>query len=297
MGFPKLARLLGITLLLTRADAQVATSRIEGTVLDPSGAFVKGATIKARGESTGRQAAASSDERGLFVLPSLAPGIYELNAEAAGFRQEVVTGVEVRVGETATVRIGLQIGAPSESVTVKAEQSPVQLADAQGGGVVDQRNIDTLPQVERNPVRLAILQPGVQISAGTLGQSRINGTRQGSQAPRLDGVDVSEPITPGLGFIGVPASDSIQEFRVLTHSAKAEYPKHNHHFSRGHAGVRSRKSNLEERDRGTVAAHQFIHHGRHLSERASEHRKREQRSCRHRTAAGNDCPGGSSALR
>jgi hypothetical protein len=223
MRFPSLAQLLSVTYLLAYANAQVATSRIEGTVLDPSGAVVSNATIKARSEGTGQQAKATSDARGFFVLASLPPGRYELSAEAAGFRQEVVTGIEVHVAETATVRTILLIDATSESITVKPDQSLVQLADAQGGGVIDQRDIDALPQVERNPVRLAVFQPGVQISAGPLGTSRINGTRQGSQAPRLDGVDVSEPISPGLGYIGIPTSDSIQEFRVLTHSAKAEY--------------------------------------------------------------------------
>jgi hypothetical protein len=211
------------TLLALLAHAQVGASRIEGTIVDPSGAFVSGATIKARNERTGQQATAASDARGFFVLPSVVPGPYQLTVEAPGFRTEVVTGIAVGIAATATVRVGLLIGAATESITVEADQRAVNLSDAQGGGVVDQRDIDALPQIERNPVRLAILQPGVQISAGTLGLSRINGTRQGSQAPRLDGVDAGEPMAPGLGFIGVLTSDSIQEFRVLTHSAKAEY--------------------------------------------------------------------------
>ncbi len=223
MKIPDTAWFAIATLMAELAHAQVATSRIEGTVFDPSSAAVPRAVVKSRSERTCQQATTTSDAHGRFVLPSLPPGPYQLTVETAGFRLEVVTGINVGIAETAIVRVGLQVGAIGESVTVQAEQTAVHLADAQGGGVISQSDIDALPQVDRHPVRLAIFQPGVQISAGTLGASRINGTRQGSQAPRLDGVDVSEPMAPALGYIGVPISDSIQEFRVITHSAKAEY--------------------------------------------------------------------------
>src|SRR5215831_4958580 len=123
-------------LLAAPFHAQVGASRIEGAIVDPSGAAVPRATVTSRSERTGRQATTSSDSGGWFVLPSLEPGFYQLTAEAAGFRPEVVTGIDVRIAEVATVRVALLLGAIGESVTVEAEQSAVHLADAHGGGII-----------------------------------------------------------------------------------------------------------------------------------------------------------------
>jgi hypothetical protein len=210
-------------LIIAAGWAQVATSRLEGTVFDPTGAVVPDASIKCRSETTGQEVAATSGQDGSFAFPSLSPGTYSLIVEARGFNTEVMTGVEIRIATTTALRPTLQLGRTDQFITVAASRTNVQLSDAQGGGVIDQQDIDILPQVERNPVRLAIFQPGVQVSAGTLGVSRVNGTRQGSVMVKLDGIDVMDNVAPALGFAGVPTSDSIQEFRVLTHSARAEY--------------------------------------------------------------------------
>src|SRR5262245_43744383 len=111
MTIRNIAQLSFATVLAALAHGQVAPSRIDGTIVDPSGATVARATVKSRSERTGQQAATTSDSGGWFVLPSVAPGPYQLTVEAAGFRPEVITGIDVRITETAKVRVGLQVGA------------------------------------------------------------------------------------------------------------------------------------------------------------------------------------------
>ena len=72
-------------------------------------------------------------------------------------------------------------------------------------------------------MKLALFQPGMQVSPGAIGQSRVNGSRVGSNEVKLDGLDVTEPMSPALGYAMPLRSDLVQEYRVVTHSAKAEY--------------------------------------------------------------------------
>jgi len=203
--------------------AQPPVSRLEGTVQDPSGGTVIGARITAENRQTGYKATALSDGRGFYVFLSLPPGPYSVITEAAGFRRAELGGLVLDVSSTVTAPIHLELGAISEKVNVVAKEMPVQLADAQGGGVVARHDIEVLPQQERNPMKLAIFQPGVQVTAGSVGLSHVNGARQGSNEVKLDGIDISEPISPALGYSTPVPSDLVEEFRVITYSAKAEY--------------------------------------------------------------------------
>jgi Carboxypeptidase regulatory-like domain/TonB dependent receptor len=203
--------------------AQPPVSRLEGTVEDPSGGVLTGARITAENQRTGYKATALSDSRGLYVFLSLPPGPYSVRTEATGFRRAELSGLVLEVSSTVTVPIHLEIGGTSETVNVVAKETPVQLADAQGGGVVAHRDIEILPQQERNPMKLAVFQPGVQVTPGSVGLSHVNGARQGSNEVKLDGIDTSEPITPALGYATPLPGDLVEEFRVITYSAKAEY--------------------------------------------------------------------------
>ena len=203
--------------------AQPPVSRLEGTVEDPSGAGVAGVRIRAENPQTGYDATVFSDSQGLYVFLSLPPGRYDVTAEAAAFRRVVLSGLVLDASSTVTTPIRLELGATSETVNVLSKETPVQVADAQGGGVIARRDIDVLPQRERNPMKLAIFQPGIQVTAGSVGFSHVNGSRQGSNEVKLDGIDISEPISPALGFSTPLTGDVVEEFRVITYSAKAEY--------------------------------------------------------------------------
>jgi hypothetical protein len=203
--------------------AQPPVSRMEGIVEDPSGGAVAGARIKATNQRTGYDATVLSDSQGFYVFLSLPPGLYTVSAEIAGFKRVELSGVRLDPSSTLTANVRLELGATWETLNVVAKETPVQLADAQGGGVVARRDIEVLPQQERNPMKLAIFQPGVQVTAGSIGLSHVNGARQGSNEVKLDGIDTSEPISTALGYSTPVPSDLVEEFRVITYAAKAEY--------------------------------------------------------------------------
>jgi hypothetical protein len=90
----------------------------------------------------------------------------------------------------------------TEAITVAAKEATVDVSDAQGGRIVAMRDIEVLPQLERNPIILAIFQPGVQIVGGNIGFSRVNGTRLGSNVVKIDGIDSSDGGGSSLPFRG-----------------------------------------------------------------------------------------------
>ena len=217
-------RFLLLALLATPLVSQVATSRLEGVIEDPSGQLVPGARITARHTRTGLDTRVSSIDTGFYVFLSLAPGEYTVSVEAPGFRKAVLAGVVLNAAANVVQNARLELGPVTEAVTVVAKQTAVEGSDSQIGRTVALRDIDVLPQLDRFPVILAVFQPGVQINGGNLGESRINGTRRGANTVKLDGVDVTWPNAMSLGYAGLAANtDSTGEFRIITHGGKAEY--------------------------------------------------------------------------
>ncbi len=204
--------------------AQVQNARLEGNVIDSSGAAIPGAKLAVTNLKTQVKLDGEADASGYFAFPLLQPGMYSLTAEAQGFRKSVVTNIELTVGITLKQDVKLDIGSVSESVSVEANAVTVQATEATIQRAVTLRDISTLPQLARNPIVLATFQPGVQINPGDPSFSRINGLRQGSNNNTLDGVDVNDSVLPRLGLtLNATNTDSVEEFRIITNGAKAEY--------------------------------------------------------------------------
>lgn len=118
------------------------------------------------------------------------------------------------------------MGPVTESVTVDANAVRVQTTDASIARSVSMRDLDSLPQLLRSPLSLANFLPGVVFTPSTSGAnvSMVNGTRQGANNTLLDGVDVNDPIVPFLHGVTLGTNtDSVEEFRIITNGAKAEY--------------------------------------------------------------------------
>jgi hypothetical protein len=212
-------------LLICRINiAQVASTRLEGFVRDPSGAVVPGAAISVVNTRTQARAETLTTSEGFFVFPSLRPGTYTLGVEAAGFRKAAVINLELNVGATVAHNVKLEVGPISEIIEVQAGEQYAHTADAQITRTVTLRDIESLPQMGRSSMGLAIYTTGVQTDPNNTSVSRVNGTRTGSANSRLDGIDANDPYTPRLLVAG-PAQnmDSIEEFRVVTNGGKAEY--------------------------------------------------------------------------
>ena len=219
--------LIALAFFASAAFAQTRASRLEGTVQDQSGAVVPGAKVTAINAKTQSRGDATTGPQGEFTIPTLQPGTYTISVEASGFRKTVINDLELNVGETQSQIVKMEVGQTSESVMVEANAASVQTTDSDISNAITMRNIDTLPQLNRSPITLAIFQAGVQIDVRA-GQdasfSHVNGLRQGSNNSTLDGIDVNDSLVPRLGLsLTSNNSDSVEEFRVVTEGGKAEF--------------------------------------------------------------------------
>ncbi|MCX6608443.1 MAG: TonB-dependent receptor [Acidobacteria bacterium] len=208
------------------ALAQIQSARMEGTVQDSSGASVPGAKLAIVNTKTQARIAAESDAGGFYSFPTLTPGFYDLSAEANGFRKFTVANIEVNIGVTIRQNLKMELGTVTDTILVESSGVRIQTSEATIQRAITLRDIDTLPQLARNPVALATYQPGVAIGTnpGDASFARVNGMRQGSNNNTLDGIDVNDPSTPRIGLtMNANNTDSVEEFRIITNGAKAEY--------------------------------------------------------------------------
>src|SRR5258707_6765181 len=114
-----LAVIFGVLLSLSHAQT-AGTGAISGTINDPSGAVVTGATIKAIDQTTGETRTTASSAEGAFLVPSFRPGTYRVEVSKGGFKMWVSEGVPVQITETVALGVRLELGAPLETVEVSA---------------------------------------------------------------------------------------------------------------------------------------------------------------------------------
>jgi hypothetical protein len=220
---------------------------ISGTVADPSGAVVAGATLKLVNTAQQTIYQAVSDRQGLYGFPNLPVGRYDLTISAAGFTAQKKTNLAVDTDSAIRVDIALAIGQQTDTVTVtSAAGVQVDTAATHLGEVVSGPQMSALPLNGRSYTDLLAIQPGVApistllpssvIMAGVTGgldpsgdlnpgNLSINGQRESSNGFMVNGIDVQEHMNGGTSII--PNLDSIEEFRVLTNNFDPEYGNYN----------------------------------------------------------------------
>ena len=161
----KLYGLLLVVLLLvvttTSGFAQYRAS-LQGTVTDPSGASIPGATVTVKSTETNLSRSANTTDTGVYSIPSLPPGLYTITVEKQGFRKNEVSNFRVVADQSQGANFQLQIGEASQSVTVSAEAvPPINTENAQISNTVSAREIQRLPSFGRDVFQLAQLAPGV----------------------------------------------------------------------------------------------------------------------------------------
>ena len=212
------------------AFAQTGTGRISGVVKDTSGAVVPGASIVALHEETGVQQHTVTTESGLFVFPSLPVGPYTVKVELTGFRGISRAKNILSVGADLNLAFELQPGNLEESVVVTVDTPMVQTTESSLSTLIAKETIVTLPLNGRNPLHLIGLVPGVvghsaeATSSGGTATHYINGDRGRGITTTQDGIDISDPVIPRGELTNSPVNpEALQEFRVITSNAKAEY--------------------------------------------------------------------------
>ncbi|MBL8175619.1 MAG: carboxypeptidase regulatory-like domain-containing protein [Bryobacterales bacterium] len=208
------------------AAAQESRGVIAGVVSDPSGGAMARVEVQVSNLETNIVTRAESGEGGGFRLPFLAPGVYRLTAELAGFKKLVLERVEVRVGETVDLPLRLELGNVAEAVEVNSTPPLLESGTASMGTVMDQRRVQELPMRGGNPMELARLAPQVVnlTNLRAMKASSPSGTSQISVAggPRFNTEFQIDGITNTTADLGdgrvrvafIPPSSAISEFRI-----------------------------------------------------------------------------------
>jgi hypothetical protein len=208
------------------ARAQVGGT-FTGSVTDPTGALIPGATVTATNEGTGVATARPTNSEGLFTIPGLDPGFYTVKAEAQGFKTYINAHIELTVGYTQRVNFKLEVGTMTQSVTVEGQAPSIDTESNRMSDLVTSQQVENLPLNGRNIFQLIQLAPGavnstaVDMEPGNRGFTTVvNGARVNMNGYQIDGI-----VDKGLsgGSDTQPAVDSVQEFRVDTEVLSAEY--------------------------------------------------------------------------
>ncbi len=227
-----------LTLLSVGARAQDVTGSISGTIIDSSGASVKGASVTLTNTDRGQDIRKLfTNSAGFYTATSLPLGTYSVKVTSSGFKSELVTGLVLHVNDALTVNRTLVVGNAEDTISVTADQVQLNLQDATSAGLINSTQIDQLALITRNYESLINLQPGVafggasdQLNRGpsspTGGSSTvafsINGGRTTSNNWTIDGADNVDR-GANLTLYTYPSPDAIAEFKTLRGQYSAEF--------------------------------------------------------------------------
>jgi len=216
-----------VTACMTAAWAQ--TGSIQGVVKDNSGAVIQGADVIVRNIETNAHRSGSTSSTGVYSVPNLPVGHYEITAKKDSFKAYHLDTIELTVAQVLGIEITLEPGTVSEEVLVRASDVPaVDLESAQVSNIVDSKRMTSLPLATRDPYELILLSPGTIQSDSDLGGFSVNGARERNNNFLLDGVDNNDTSVPGgAGGLAALNPDATEEFRVITNNFMPAYGRNN----------------------------------------------------------------------
>lgn len=212
--------------------SQIASSVLNGTVTDATGAAIPNATITLTLSASGVTRTVRTSSAGSYIFPDLRPGIYSLSAKAASFKTEFIPHMTLYVGQSTTQDILLQVGSQTQQVTVSATSPLLNTTSGQLGTVITGTSITQLPLNGRNIMQLNLLSPGaVTDKSGNTSASvaldpasvsfSINGQPSDYNMYLLDGIEIKD-WQHGTDMFN-PSVDAIQEFQTTTSNYSAEF--------------------------------------------------------------------------
>lgn len=223
---------------------------LSGTVADPTGAVIPGATVTLRDLATNHTLTATTNGSGAYVFNQLPPSHFELTVTAKGFETKVLPSVSIVPEQPNSMNVQMQPGAQAQTVTVTGNQMPLlDTSTASISGTISSAEIQHMPSFGRDPFQLAELAPGAfgngaqaagggaaslpgsnRSSTGAAGgifttenapQIVANGDQNENNGISIDGISTVSAVWGGASVI-TPSEDSIQDVKVVTNSYDAE---------------------------------------------------------------------------
>jgi hypothetical protein len=228
--------ILTVAIALTLAAKPIyaqGNATLTGAVTDPNGAVVAGATVKATNTGTNVSYDTQTTDAGLYRFPILPVGIYKMSVEAAGFKSAQIENVTLTVGQTVTRDIKLEIGAPTETVTVQSGgEQLAQPSESSVSALLNRSVWENYPLENRDTNEFLNLLPGSvpDAFAGSTRGAAVNGARGGMGNFLVEGFDNNDQGQGGRGALvsgGITSisPDAIEEYRVITSNYSAQYGK------------------------------------------------------------------------
>jgi len=222
-------------------QAQVVGGSISGVVHDETGSVLPLVNVTITNSETGAERKLVTDNAGRYAAVSIAVGQYQITVTKQGFASQVKTGIDLIVGQTASVDFTLPLGEVRQVVTVEEAPATVNISTQQTSGLVNERQVKELPLNGRSYDELITLNPAIvnysSQRSGGIGTSNsavgnmfaVSGHRPQENLFLLNGIEYTGASeinnTPGGASGQLLGVDAVREFNVVTDTYGAEYGK------------------------------------------------------------------------
>jgi hypothetical protein len=211
------------------------SATLRGTVKDPTGAIIRGATVTLTNERTKDERKVVTNDDGNYVFAAVSPGEYSVKVEAPGFKTSELPRVAIETATTRSLDITTEIGQPTEIVTVTAGVDQLQTETGAKENTITSAQIDNLSIISRSSLELLRILPGVVAPDGTSleqvgfgsgananSQYHVNGLRGEQNNVQIDGARMID-FGSNNGTVITANPDMVQEVRVQTSNYAAEH--------------------------------------------------------------------------
>jgi hypothetical protein len=213
------------------AQARSSSADMTGTVSDPSKLPIRGAAVTATSLATGLVRVATTDANGVYRIPVLPPGVYDVKIEINGFSTQIKKGIMLTVGQILTLNFDMALGGPKEAVVIETDEPLIEAERTHQSSTITQRPINELPIDGRNFLDFAKLTPGVveespaivNAKLGPLTTSGLSFAGQNGRANsvQIDGVDNND--TSSNGVRPTISQEAVKEFQINRNGYDAEF--------------------------------------------------------------------------
>jgi len=231
MRWRRLLLVVPLLLVAMPCFAQRTTATLRGTVLDPTGGVIPGATVTAKNLVTGFTRTVTTNTDGIYVFSELPVGTYTASAELSGFKTLTKSGIELNVADVRVSDFRLETGAISEVVNVVADTLVIKTSGGEVAGLVTGRQVRELPLNGRNFLQLATLMPGVSAPDGLNMKDKglmsgsdlsVSGAASTANLWTVDGANNND-VGSNRTILVYPSVDAIDEFKIHRNSYGAEF--------------------------------------------------------------------------